>query len=319
VKNSVSKWLSILIPLVIGVALIIYQYNSFTKAQLIEIKGYFKNANYFYIYISLLIALFGLISRAYRWRYSIEQMGYKSSFQNNFMAVCACYFMNLSIPRSGEISRAVILKKYEKIPFDKAFGTIIAERIVDTLLFMLFVLVGFVLQFAVIKDFILKIIPVDKLIVLFAIGGIGFISFVVIWLYSNLKIISKIKEKLSGLIEGMTSLLKMEHKWAFLFHSFFIWFSYLCMFYVTIFALPETSNIGFNAVIIGFIFGTLAVGFTNSGFGAYPLLVAQIFVLYGVSSTAGTAFGWLVWTSQTLLTLILGGLSFLFLPFLNKK
>ena len=227
--------------------------------------------------------------------------------------------MNLSIPRSGEISRAVILKKYEKIPFDKAFGTIIAERIVDTLLFMLFVLVGFVLQFAVIKDFILKIIPVDKLIVLFAIGGIGFISFVVIWLYSNLKIISKIKEKLSGLIEGMTSLLKMEHKWAFLFHSFFIWFSYLCMFYVTIFALPETSNIGFNAVIIGFIFGTLAVGFTNSGFGAYPLLVAQIFVLYGVSSTAGTAFGWLVWTSQTLLTLILGGLSFLFLPFLNKK
>jgi energy-converting hydrogenase Eha subunit C len=184
---------------------------------------------------------------------------------------------------------------------------------------MLFVLVGFVLQFAVIKDFILKIIPVDKLIVLFAIGGIGFISFVVIWLYSNLKIISKIKEKLSGLIEGMTSLLKMEHKWAFLFHSFFIWFSYLCMFYVTIFALPETSNIGFNAVIIGFIFGTLAVGFTNSGFGAYPLLVAQIFVLYGVSDTAGTAFGWLVWTSQTLLTLVLGGLSFLFLPFLNKK
>ena len=91
------------------------------------------------------------------------------------------------------------------------------------------------------------------------------------------------------------------------------------MFYITIFALPETSTIGMNAVIIGFIFGTLAIGFTNSGFGAYPLLVAQIFVLYGVSDTAGTAFGWLVWTSQTLLTLLLGGLSFLFLPLLNRK
>ena len=91
------------------------------------------------------------------------------------------------------------------------------------------------------------------------------------------------------------------------------------MFYITIFALPETSNIGLNAVIIGFIFGTLAIGFTNSGFGAYPLLVAQIFVLYGVSDTAGTAFGWLVWTSQTLLTILLGGLSFLFLPLLNRK
>ena len=84
-NKTLSKWLSILIPLIIGIALIVYQYNSFTKEQLIEIKGYFKNANYFYIYISLLIALCGLISRAYRWRYSIEQMGYKSSFQNNFI------------------------------------------------------------------------------------------------------------------------------------------------------------------------------------------------------------------------------------------
>lgn len=318
-KNKLSKWFSILIPLFIGIALIVYQYNSFTQNQLLEIKGYFKNANYLYIYISLAIAVFGVISRAYRWKFSIEQMGYTSAFQNNLMAVCICYFMNLSIPRSGEISRAVVLKKYEKIPFGKAFGTIIAERIVDTLIFFLFVAVGFILQFAVIKDFILKIIPFEKLIFLFIIGIIGFIAFCLIWVYSNFKLINKLKEKLAGLIEGMTSVLKMKNKWAFLFHSFFIWFSYLAMFYITIFALPETSNIGLNAVIIGFIFGTLAIGFTNSGFGAYPLLVAQIFVLYGVSDTAGTAFGWLVWTSQTLLTILLGGLSFLFLPLLNRK
>jgi uncharacterized protein (TIRG00374 family) len=319
VKKTLSKWLSIIIPLVIGIALIIYQYNSFTQNQLLEIKGYFKNANYLYIYLSLIIALFGIISRAYRWKFSIEQMGYTSTFQNNFMAVCICYFMNLSIPRSGEISRAVILKKYEKIPFDKVFGTIIAERIVDTLIFFLFVVTGFFLQFAIIKDFILKIIPFEKLLLLFIVGIIGFIAFCLIWMYSNFKIVNKLKEKLSGLIEGMLSVLKMENKWAFLFHSFFIWFSYILMFYVTIFALPETSNIGFSAVIIGFIFGTLAIGFTNSGFGAYPLLVAQIFVLYGVSNTVGTAFGWLVWTSQTILTIVLGGLSFLLLPILNRK
>ncbi len=318
-KKTLSKWLSIIIPLVIGIALIVYQYNSFTQIQLLEIKGYFKNANYFYIYLSLVIALFGIISRAYRWKFSIEQMGYTSAFQNNFMAVCICYFMNLSIPRSGEISRAVILKKYEKIPFDKVFGTIIAERIVDTLIFFLFVVTGFFLQFAIIKDFILKIIPFEKLLLLFIVGIIGFIAFCLIWMYSNFKIVNKLKEKLSGLIEGMLSILKMENKWSFMFHSFFIWFSYILMFYVTIFALPETSNIGFSAVIIGFIFGTLAIGFTNSGFGAYPLLVAQIFVLYGVSNTVGTAFGWLVWTSQTILTIVLGGLSFLLLPILNRK
>ncbi len=303
----------------LGIALIVYQYNSFTAQQLLEIKGYFKNANYFYIFLSLIIATFGFISRAYRWKFSIEQMGYQSKFQNNLMAVCACYFMNLSVPRSGEISRAIILKKYEDVPFDKAFGTIIAERVVDTILFFMFVIVAFILQFDILKNFILETIPFKKLLILLVVGVVFFIGFVLIWIYSNWSIINKLKQKLSGLIEGMTSILKMEKKWAFLFHSFFIWFSYLMMFYITIFALKETSNIGFNAVIIGFVFGTLAIGFTNSGFGAFPVLVAQIFMLYGISNTAGTAFGWLVWTSQTSLTIVLGGLSFLYLPIFNRK
>ncbi len=303
----------------LGIALIVYQYNSFTAQQLLEIKGYFKNANYFYIFLSLIIATFGFISRAYRWKFTIEHLGYQSKFQNNLMAVCACYFMNLSVPRSGEISRAIILKKYEDVPFDKAFGTIIAERVVDTLIFFLFVIVAFFLQFDILKDFILETIPFKKLLILLVVGVALFISFILIWIYSNWSIINKLKQKLSGLIEGMTSILKMEKKWAFLFHSFFIWFSYLLMFYVTVFALKETSTISFNAVIIGFVFGTLAIGFTNSGFGAFPVLVAQIFVLYGISNTVGTAFGWLVWTSQTALTILLGGLSFLFLPIFNRK
>jgi uncharacterized protein (TIRG00374 family) len=303
----------------LGVTLIIYQYNSFTTEQLTEIKSYFKNADYFYVFLSLFVALFGFISRAYRWKFSIEHLGYHSHFHNNLMAVCVCYFMNLSIPRSGEISRAVVLKKYEDIPFDKAFGTIIAERVVDTLIFLLFIIVAFILQFDVLKNFILATIPFKKLLILLVIGFLGFVSFIIIWMYSNWKIIHKLKNKLSGLIEGMTSILKMKNKWAFLFHSFFIWFTYLLMFYVTIFALKETSNIGISAIIIGFVFGTLAIGFTNSGFGAYPLLIAQIFVLYGVSNTAGTAFGWLVWTSQTALTILAGGVSFLLLPVLNRK
>ena len=308
-----------MLPILLGVYLIIYKYNEFTPAQITEMKGYFKNANYFYIYISLIIAVLGFLSRAYRWKFSIEHMGYESKFHNNFMAVCVAYFMNLTIPRSGEVSRALVLKKYENIPFDKAFGTIVAERVVDLLIFLMFVTIGFLVQFNVLKEYIIAKIPVEKLILLFVIGSVGFVVFILIWMYSNWKIILKLKEKFSGLIEGMTSILKMKHKWAFLFHSFFIWFSYLLMFYVTIFALKETSNIGFSAVIIGFIFGSLAIGFTNSGFGAYPILVAEIFMLYGIPDTAGTAFGWLVWTSQTILMVILGGLSFLFLPILNRN
>jgi hypothetical protein len=151
------------------------------------------------------------------------------------------------------------------------------------------------------------------------IGIVLFFIFVLVWIYAEWKIILKLKQKLSGLIEGMLSILKMKNKWKYIFHSFFIWFSYLAMFYVTIFALPETANISFDVVVMGFIFGTIAVGFTNGGLGAYPLAIASILSLYGISEGIGTAFGYLIWVSQTLLTIFLGLLSYLLLPVLNKK
>ena len=228
-------------------------------------------------------------------------------------------WVNLTIPRSGEISRAALLKKYENVPFDKGFGTIVAERIVDMLIFLLFVAIGFISQFDKLFQFLIEKLPLEKIIYLLIGGIVIFVIFILVWIYAEWNIIKKLKQKLSGLIEGMTSVLKMKDKWNYIFHSFFIWISYLMMFYVTIFALPETTEISFDVVIMGFIFGSLAVGFTNGGLGAYPLAIALIYSLYGISNDVGVAFGWLVWTSQTLLTIFLGLLSYLLLPILNKK
>ncbi len=318
-KKQISKLLSIFLPILLGIYLMIYKYNSFTPEQITEMKGYFKNANYFYIYLSMFIALFGFASRAYRWKYSLEFLGYKTTFQNNFMSICVCYFMNLTIPRSGEVSRAVFIKKYENVPFDKAFGTIVAERIVDLLMFLIFVAIAFLSQFEILKNYLFEKIPFKQLMIIAVVGFLSFVTFLLIWIYSNWKIVKKLKKKFEGLTEGITSLFKMEKKWYYIFHSLFIWFCYFMMFYVTVFALKETSNISITVAIIGFVIGSLAVGFTNSGFGAFPLLIAEIFLLYGISDTAGTAFGWLVWISQTILTVILGTLSFLLFPILNRN
>jgi glycosyltransferase 2 family protein len=318
-KRTASKLLSIILPVLLGVFLIIYKYQQFTPEQLREMKGYFASADYFYINISLFIALFGYISRAYRWKFALQHMGYSSRFANNLMAVCISYFINLTIPRSGEISRALVLKKYEDVPFDKAFGSIVAERVVDFLIFLLFVVVSLSLQFNVLRDFVLEYIPLEKLALLAFAGVLFGALFLLVWIYAKWSLITKLKVKVAGLKEGVCSVFVMKNRWAFLAHSFFIWFSYIAMFYVTIFALPETSSIGPSAVLMGFVFGSLAIGFTNSGFGAYPLLIAQIFMLYGIPDTAGTAFGWLVWLSQTLLMVILGLLSFVMLPVINRR
>jgi len=319
-KKQISKWLTILVPLFIGIGIIYYQYTTLSKEELNNIVTSFKKANYYYIFLSLIISCIGYWSRAYRWKFSLNYLGYQTKFSSNFLTVCISYFVNLTVPRSGEISRAALIKKYENVPFDKALGTIVAERIVDFIIFLLFVLIGVVLQFDKLYQLLLskKIAPQ----IFFIIGFLGISAlsaFILLWKYSKWKIFLKLKEKLAGLVEGLTTVFKMKTKWYYLFHSFFIWFAYLMMFYVAIFALPETSKISFDIVIMGFIFGSLAVGFSSGGLGAYPLSIAIIFSLYGITKDVGTAFGWLVWTSQTVLAILFGVISYLLLPLLNRK
>jgi len=319
-KKQIGKIASILIPLLIGIGIIYYQYNTLSLQEIEKIKNSFQKADYNYIYLSLVISVLGFWFRAYRWKFSLNHLGYHTNFKNNFFTVCISYLVNLTIPRSGEISRAILLKKYEDVPFDKAFGTIIAERIVDFILFLFFVIIGFFSQFDTIFQFLRsKNIPLQSILLFIIFGIIVFVFFIFIWIYAEWKIIIKLKKKLSGLLEGMKSVYQMEDKWWYILHSIIIWFCYLMMFYVAIFALPETTYIPFDVVLMGFIFGSLAVGFTNGGLGAYPLSIALVFSLYGISNDIGTAFGWLVWTSQTTLTILLGLLSYLLLPLLNKK
>lgn len=319
-KKIARKWLTLLIPLLIGVGIIYYQYTTLTSDQIDKIKVSFQKANYNYIYLSLVIAILGHWFRAYRWKFALNHLGYQTQFKNDFFTVCISYLVNLTIPRSGEISRAALLKKYENVPFDKAFGTIVAERIVDLILFFIFVIIGFILQFDTLYKFLLsKDITLHSILYFTLIGIVLFVIFILIWIYAEWSIIKKLKKKFSGLTEGIMSVYRMEKKWWYVLHSFLIWICYLTMFYVAIFALEETVNIPFDIVIMGFIFGSLAVGFTNGGIGAYPLAVSLIFGLYGIPEDVGTAFGYLVWVSQTLLTIVLGLICYLLLPILNKK
>jgi len=318
-KQQISKWLSILLPVLLGVYLIYYSYSQFTPEQITEIKGYFKNANYTYIVIAAFIAILGNASRAYRWKFSLEHMGYTSSFANNFMAVNIGYLLNMTVPRSGEISRALVVKKYNGIPFDKGFGSIVAERIVDMIVLLFFMLLAVFLQFNVAKAFVLDKIPLMKLLLVSIFGIVAFGILLLVYFYSKSKWVLSLKEKVSGLKEGLFSLIHMEKKWAYFFHTVFIWFSFIAMFYVTIFVFPETSTLSFGAVVTSFVVGSIAIAFTNSGFGSYPFLISKILLFYSISETVGNAFGWIVWTSQMLVLVLLGVLSFLLLPLFNRS
>ena len=259
------------------------------------------------------------MSRAYRWLFQLEPLGYKVKFGNSLMAVFATYLINYTIPRAGEVARATILTNYEGVPFEKGFGTIVAERVADVIVMLLIVAITLFLEFDFIYNFFVDKFNPAKVISGFIVLLILGLLFVFYVRKSSSKIALKIKSFVNGLIEGALSIFKMKKKWAFIFHTLFIWGMYVLMFYVTSFAITGLQPIPFGAILIGFIAASFSIAATNGGLGSYPVAVFGAFAIFSIPEDPSIAFGWIMWSSQTVMIIVLGGLSLLFLPLYNRK
>ena len=319
-KKTTKKVLKIILPLSLGVFLIWYSIKSATPQERMELLENITSAHPGWILLSMLFGLLSHLSRAYRWKFLLEPLGYKPRFINSFMAVMVAYLANFGIPRSGEILRAVTISSYEKIPFEKAFGTIISERIADFIMLLLVISLALLLQTEYLLTYFEEnnINPFLTIAVLFGFLAIGILILKQIK-KSRKGIMLKIKNFAKGLLEGMRSILKMKQKGAFLFHTIFIWLMYILMFYILIYTVPATASLPFGVIMVAFVVGSFAISATNGGIGVYPIAIGASLMLFGISKEAGEAFGWITWGTQTLLVIIIGGLSFLFLPILNRQ
>lgn len=273
-----------------------------------------------WIFLSIFFGILSHLSRAYRWKYLLEPMGYRPRFANSFMAVMAGYLTNFGIPRSGEVLRAFTITSYEGIPFEKAFGTIISERIADFFMLLLIIGITLILQAEYLLTFFREneINPLMTLGILLALLVIG--SLILMFIKkSEHPYMQKIKNFAKGLLEGMRSILKMKNKVEFILHTIFIWIMYILMTYVLIFTVPETATLSFGIVMVLFVVGGFTISATNGGIGIFPVAFGAALMLFGISRQGGEALGWITWTSQTVMIIVLGGLSFLFLPIYNRK
>jgi uncharacterized protein (TIRG00374 family) len=312
---NIKKILKIVLPLALGGFLVWYSLSSIS----LEILGtYFKEANYSYIFLGLFFGILSHLSRAYRWKFMLAPLGFKPKFANSILAVLVGYLVNLALPRAGEISRATVMTNYENIPFEKGFGTIVAERIADLIMMLSILAITLFVQFDFIYELLTKNFDPTKIIIGLAILSIGFFIFTSFVKKATSGFLLKIKTFVSGLIEGVTSIFKMKNKWAFIFHTLFIWTMYVAMFWATIPAI-EGLEVPFGGILIGFIAGGFSIAATNGGIGLYPIAVASALALFDIPTETATAFGWIMWTAQTAMIIIFGGLAFLCLPIYNKN
>ena len=313
---KIKRILTIALPLILGVLLVWY---SLSQISIEELLKYFKKADYTYVLLGMFFGLLSHLSRAYRWQFQLEPMGYSIKLGNSIMAVFIAYLANFGIPRSGEVLRAAVFANYENVPFEKGFGTIVAERIADMLVMLGIIALTLLIEYDFIINFFQeKFNPQTLILVTFSSLVLCLLLFVFIR-KSKSSIAVKIKNFINGLIEGILSIFKMKYKWAFIFHTLFIWAMYVMMFYLTSFAIEDLIGIPFAAILIGFIAASFTIAATNGGIFVYPLAIGAAFSLFAIPETPSIAFGWIVWTSQTLIIIIIGSLSFLFLPIYNRK
>jgi uncharacterized protein (TIRG00374 family) len=316
---KILKLLKNVVPLALGLYLVYFSFANTSQEDRTQIFAAITQADLKFVFLSLVFGALSHLSRAYRWNFLLKPLGYQPSFVIRTLTVMISYFSNLGIPRSGEVLRATALATYANVPFQKGFGTIVTERIIDLILLFSFIGFGFLLH----RDLLAEVIvnPIFNAFSLLWIAAVMVLFFIFIreLKRSHKAWAKKIVSFFNGLWSGMLSIRSMKKKWAFVAHTLFIWAMYLLMFWVVTFALPQTSGLSLSAIVPAFIAGGFAMSATNGGIGLYPLAVAAVLQAFAVPYPQALAFGWVMWTGQTLMVVMFGSLSFLLLPIVSKK
>ena len=280
-----SKFLKVLkniVPLGLGLYLVYYSFANTSEADRQQIIISIKQADLRFVFLSLVFGAFSHLSRAYRWSYLLRPLGYRPTFMMRILTLMISYFSNLGIPRSGEVLRATALATYANVPFEKSFGTIVTERIIDLVMLFSLIGLGFVLQ----GELLLKVIgnpSLDGMLIVWMVLAASVFFLGIRQLKRSQHALAvKIIRFFTGLWQGMLSIRAIKGKWAFVGHTLFIWAMYLMMFWVVTLALPETSGLTFSALIPAFVAGGFAMSATNGGIGLYPIAVAAVLQAFDI-------------------------------------
>lgn len=335
-KKLILTLLKTVLPLLLGGYLIWHSFTSMSNEDSIQFYKAINEANYFWIVLALILSVIAFFARAYRWKYALEPLGYKTKFWHRYHALMIGYLINLTIPRAGEASRAAMLYRSDEVPFTISFGTIIAERAVDFVILLslaaVTALIGYDDFFAIFDqirtNFSGKTTENTGFpwkILIYGIIGIGSIYLLYLFIKKR-SFRTKIIGFVTDVLAGLFSIFKLKSPLAYIGHTLIIWVSYLLMFALPFFSLNQTSDFPLDGLLLGFISGSLGIILTNGGIGIYPVLVGLVVAFYlekdypNQALGIGTALGWIIWLSQTVLMISLGLLSLILIPknFTNK-
>ncbi len=317
---SASKYV---ISLLVAVILLYYVFRGW---DLGDVANRFTQVNYSWVLLSVFLSLISHALRAYRWNMLLAPVGYTSlSTYRTFKAVMIGYLTNLIAPRLGEITRCSVLKRTDGVNMSASIGTVVAERIFDFLGLLSLIVFALIIEFDRLSTFFTSFInnkfsgvqlTPAKLGIILLFGFILAGGLLILWWFreriKRKPFYYKLRSFIREMMNGFTSVLRLERRRGFWLSTVLIWLLYYIMAYVLFFSVESTSHLGLTAGLSILIMGGLGMSApVQGGFGTYHILVGSILLTYGIAEKDGFFFATLVHTSQTISVMIFGGISLL--------
>jgi uncharacterized protein (TIRG00374 family) len=327
--KRIKTILQFIIFLSLGVFLIWFSTKSFTADEINKVKELVFNAKPIVLVPCILVLVLSHYLRAIRWKMLIKPLGKTPGTLNVFLAVLTGFFFNLLFPRLGEVMKCTLLGKYEKIPVDKLIGTMVAERVLDLICLVLVILLAISTQIDLVGGYAKELFdqilskfnasPTAILLMIMILLSLAVICYIIYIKTRHALFLIKIKNWIKGIVEGLVSVRHVENKPMFIVYTLTIWFLYLASIRIGFYAMQDLVQLGWVPSLSILTFGSFAMIATQGGIGAYQFAVQKTLLLYGVKEVSGLAFGWLLWSVQTVMLFITGPISLLLLFTLNKK
>ena len=318
-KKLLNKLWQVLLPVVLGVAILLWTYKGFDFERVWSVLD--GEVNYWWMLFSLVFGVFGHLFRGWRWNLSLAPLNEYPKLSNSVYAIFVSYAANLVIPRIGEVSRCGVLAKYDGVSFSKSLGTVVTERIIDSLCVVMITFVTLLLQSGVFARFI-KETGTDTSFIFHLFTSTNFYITLVLayYLFRKLSVFAKVKGILNDIWLGCMSLRHVDNLPLFIIYTIGIWLCYFLQFYVAFFSFDFSSDLGLMAGLVMFVVGSIAVVVpTPNGAGPWHFAVITMMMMYGISKDDAGIFALLVHGIQTFLLILLGIYGLVALPLTNKQ
>lgn len=325
-KGILRTILKICVPLFFGCMLLWLLYRKMDFKEIQEVIRY--GVRYDILLLSLLFGTFANTMRAIRWKLLITSMGNHPKTMNVVWAVYGNYALNLVLPRIGEIWRCGVIKKYDNIPFSKLLGTLLVDRVSDsvvvgfmTLLIFAFNIEFFVDFFNMNPELLQGFRAMFNSIWIYAVAVILMIGIWIVFRYmKHFSFVIKAKQMLLNVWEGIKTIWYLKQKGLFLLQTLLIWVGYFVFFYITFYAFAFTKDLGIGVGLITFTMCSIGVGVpVQGGIGPWHFMVIATLICFGVNKNDAAAFALIVHTTQTVWTGLVGLVGIAALPISNRE